>query len=434
MKKNQITLILLPSILLATNASANRLDIELGLETAYTNNANFSFSNKLSERQDRLTARATGKYKNTWLSSDIDYRISQLLFNKDSQDNRIELDGTANILLGAENGRFNVAINNSKRQVLGNASETPSADNQQTRDVTSILPRFNIIQNQADQLSIAGIYSAVNFDQNQSTQDSFDSTSTGVELLYSRNISRVDTISAVIQQLEVEYDDISVEYDYQSALLRYSTDLRQLDYSIAIGYNSVDPSIGPKDNAIQWELSAAFDNGVHQVTFLSESYLTDPSRGNQNSILQDGLDQVALGNGFTAIVDQYNRTAHTLSYSTSSLCKLCNVSFTISASEEEYNVQTQEDNDELFITLGGSYQLSRSSEIGISLSRQEATYEPGSTLSSFDADIVSLHYNKELNRNLDISFLISQNERTGSTTQDSFDEKRAVLGITYRIN
>ena len=335
MAPKNITLTALSGSLLAMSGPvlANNIDFAVGLESAYTDNANNTASNPVSERQDRLSLSAEGEYKNNWLTAELGYQISQLLFDKDTQDDRTELEGSASALFGKENGRFNFTIANSKRQVLGNAGELSVSDNYQTRDVTSLQPRLNIFQDQADTLSITGLYSAVNFDQNQSTQDSFDTTSTGAELAWRRNLSKVDSISLIAQHQEIEYDDLAGEdYEYQSVVLRYATELRQLSYSVALGYNVTDPDTGSEDSSLQWEVSVAYDSGGNQISLLSESYLTDPSRGNQNSLLEDGSNQVALGNGSTAITDQYNRRAHTLTYSTSQLCNLCTLTLTASYS------------------------------------------------------------------------------------------------------
>ena len=176
------------------------VNFSASIASRYTDNANRAFASPISERQDRLSLSTDIDYQNSWLSTDIDYSITQLLFDKNSQEDRLELDGEANFLFGQENGRFNVSLENSKRQVLSNPGQVAVADNLQTRDITSIQPRLNIFQDQADTFSITAAYNMVNFDRNEALQASFDTTSTGAVLAWSRRVSKVDTLTLRAQQ------------------------------------------------------------------------------------------------------------------------------------------------------------------------------------------------------------------------------------------
>lgn len=410
------------------------VNFSLNLESTYTDNADRMFIGTVSERQDRLSLITDIDYQNSWLTSNIDYQITQLLFDKDTQEDRLELDGEANLLFGQENGRFNVTLNNTKRQVLSSPGELALADNFQTRDITTVQPRLNIFQNQADIFYITGTYRLVNFDENESQQPSFDTTNEGLELAWARRISKVDTVTLSIQHLDIGFDDLSnSDFQYQSALIRYTTKLRQLSYSIAAGYNTSEPDAGPDNSSPQWEISVEYDGGANRLSFLSEGFQTDTSRGNQNNLLSGAQSPLSLGNGVTTIADTYDRKAHTLSWSNSSLCNRCELTLTGSISSESYNQQTDQNSDQVLAFMRGNYRLDRRSGLSLSYRYQKVDFDTAGSGNSFNSDTYGLSYDRQLSENFTVRLSAEQIERSGDTNADSYDETSISAAFNYRF-
>ena len=416
---------------------AAEVNFAVDLESLYTDNARRIDTGNLSERQDRLSLSTDISHQNSWLSANIGYRLTQLLFDKDSQDDRLELDGQADLLFGNEAGRFNVSLNNSKRQVLSNPSQTAIADNLQTRDVTTVEPRFNIFQDQADTFSITGTYSIVNFDRNESAQASFDTTTSGGSLSWARKISKVDTLTLSAQHLDVEYDDlVGQDYQYQSAVLSYSTQLRQLSYTIAAGYNVSKPDIGEEDSSPRWEISAQYNSGANVFSFLSEASQTDPSRGNQNQLLLGSTDQLSLGNGITTIAGTFDRKSHTFTWANTSLCNRCTFALTGSLSSEDYSEQatSNNDNDQLLASISWSYQLSRISDLSASFTYTDTDFDSASApLSGFDSNTIQIGYSRQIAENFSLRLNASQTDRSGEVTSGDFDETSVSVAASYQF-
>ncbi|MGS2724316.1 hypothetical protein ACVBEJ_11270 [Porticoccus sp. GXU_MW_L64] len=413
------------------------VSFSVDLESLYTDNAQRIGAGNVSERQDRLSLSTDISHQNSWLNANINYRATQLLFDKDSQEDRLELDGQADFLFGSETGRFNVSLNNSKRQVLSNPSQTAIADNLQTRDVTTIEPRLNIFQDQADTFSVVGTYSIVNFDRNESAQTSFDTTTTGASLSWARRISKVDTLTLTAQHQDIEYDDlIGQDYQLQSALLSYSTQLRQLSYTIAAGYNVSKPDIGEDDSSPRWEISVQYDSGANVFSFLSEAAQTDPSRGNQNQLLLGSTDQLSLGNGITTIAGTFDRKSHTLTWTNSSLCKRCTVTLTGGLSSEDYSEQStlNSDNDQLLASIRWGYQLTRASNLSASFTYRDTDFDSATApLSGFDSNSIQIAYNRQIAENFSLRLNATQTDRSGEVTPGDFDETSVSVAVSYQF-
>ena len=422
------------SLLVISFHTTAEVDLSINLESLYSDNANRAASSTTSERQDRLSLDIGINHQNSWLTTDINYQLFQLLFDKDTQDERLELNGNANFLFGQQDGRFSVSLNNTRQQILGNPGQVAVSDNFQTRDTTSIAPRWNIFQDQADTFSITGTYSVVNVDQNESTLASFDTTSSGASLSWARKISKVDTVTLSATHLDVEYDDlVGQDYQYQSAFIQYSTELRQLSYSIGVGYNTSDRDSGSRDGSLQWEVNVSYDSGVNRFSFLSESAQTDPSRGNQNALQLGRQELPALGNGITNIVDTFDRTTHSFSWANSSACTRCDITLTGSYSSEDYSEQADQDNSQLSLSLSGDYQLTRASSVNVRYTYQETDFDSANSFSDFDSDTFEMGYSQQINKDLSLRIVARQIERSGDFPASSYDETNVSLSIGYRF-
>ena len=233
----------------------------------------------------------------------------------------------------------------------------------------------------------------------------------------------------------VEFDDFSdADYDYQSATLQFATQLRQLSYSITAGYNVTNPDIGPDDGSPRWEVSAEYDSGANRIQLLTEAFQTDTSRGNQNSLLALGQPQLALGNGTTVVADTFDRKAHTISWTNTSLCTRCTATLTGSYSTESYNQQTDLNNDQLLASVEVSYQLSRLSRVRAGYRFQETDFDTNNILPSFDSDTIELSYNRQITDSFDLRISASQTERNGELIADGFDETSVSVTANYQFN
>ena len=96
-------------------------------------------------------------------------------------------------------------------------------------------------------------------------------------------------------------------------------------------------------------------------------------------------------------------------------------------------MESEQDNDELFFAVRGNYRLSRISDLGLSLTRQEADYEPGSLFSSFDSDTLRITYSRQMAKNWDIQVQLADTDRSGDTPLSGFDETRIEFGLNYRF-
>ena len=215
--------------------------LDLGVESEYTDNANKSREQKISERQDQANLRLGLAHENSWLKLEGNYNASERRFDKDSQESRSRLEGESRLELGKAQDPAQLSISNSRRTQLNNPDDDNLLSNTDEREIWTAEPRLRWRTSDANTLSLRGTYSDIRFRDNAER----DSDRKGGSLLWQRQISPSDSLTLSGQFFDIGFDARpELDYELTRANLTYQVQLRRLGYRLQLGYEESDRENG----------------------------------------------------------------------------------------------------------------------------------------------------------------------------------------------
>src|SRR5690606_4046876 len=166
----------------------------------------------------------------------------------------------------------------------------------------------------------------------------------GASLIWQHKLSAVDRFEVGAQQAEVEFKSApESNYEYQSAMINYFAELRQLNYNVSVGYNNSKPETGEEYSSPLFTGQLSYASGTNTFTLYADQRITDTSMGDGNRLDFDG--NFAPGDVGNTEIDQIERRSLEIGWSNQVLCDRCSIDVTLLVRDDKY-VNLPQDNSE----------------------------------------------------------------------------------------
>ncbi|WP_232594354.1 hypothetical protein [Marinibactrum halimedae] len=405
------------------------------LQTQFSDNANKTNDDEFDQREDQLIIGLGYEENRSWIDLQADYQATRYNFDTDSpraQTNRTEYLGETQLHLENATRIIEFDARHERDRLLSNPEELSLQDNFLARDTISLSPVVNILSTQADTLSVFGTYSETRFDQQASGGNGFDSSRSGLGLSWRRSLSEVDQIVLSLQDQDIDYDALESDFGYQRYTLSYIATLRRIDYSFTAGFNAYEDPSGETFNSPLGRITLGYRNGQTSVTADSSFSITDTSLGNQ--MIGDIADNLSQGsNGNIQFIDQYKLWNTSVTVNTS-ICNLCTLRTSLTYTEQEYNVRTSEDIEQIILSSDVSYELSTLDSLSFGITYTDLSLQNPSIDSinqAFDSTAVNFEYNRTLSRNINARARFQNEQRNSPDEARNYTENTLLISITY---
>ncbi|QEY11299.1 hypothetical protein [Cellvibrio sp. KY-YJ-3] len=410
-----------------TEVAGSDFGATISLSAQQTDNALKTQTDELSEQQNQLMASAFALYNNEYIALNSDYAVSQMRYEKDSQEERTTTIGKTDFVLGKPHNPFDLKISHSLQKLPKSSAALELESNTDEKQILSVQPGFRTRITGADNFFINANATEVEYRFEEQKNSSRTGVSTGVIHAF----SAVDSLSVYLTQSDVEFEfNPDVDYSQTMAVVALETRLRKINYRIELGQSRTDSSRLGKSDDPYYAVQMNYDAGHHQLGLAFNQQITDSSRGfdanaapgeipGGSDVTADQLDQVLL------------RHAE-LRWSTSVLCGRCD--FYLSVYRDEHQFQSLErDEERLGGALGLGYQLSRSATLGFNASRVENKFAATVNDSEFTLDQITVYYNYAFAGGFNLRLFAAEYERSSVDASNEYQELRAGATIGYRF-
>ena len=393
------------------------LEVSATISSEHSNNALKNDANKFSERQDSLKL---------GLKHDIETSRSQILFNydfdyehfeKDSQDNELQIKGSTNALIELSPW-LNANLSHSVTQLLDTPDQAVLANNTDNRHIVSGSFDFSFAPEGANRFILSPQFTLVRFrDASES-----DSSRHGLQASLLRNINPLTKLRINALHQKIDYEQGS-DGNFSSISASLNHKLRLIEYEAEIGYNKISSASGQDLSEPSLQLKAEYDDGYHQINAHYQRQVTDSSLGNNNSV-ESNIDGNRTG------IDQLEIEQFTFSYAFAGLCGSCDLNSSLSLLNEEYSSQPSENLEEKKLSISLRYRLTPLSNLTGSFNYTRAAL-PANSIRNYNERAFSIAYSQQLGKHLTFSALSDYENRNSNSPSGSYSEWVNGLSLRY---
>ncbi len=434
MKKSPIAILAAScasAVAFAAPANTNKAGSDFGasvfVSAQQTDNALKSKEDKISELQNQLGATVFAAYENDYIALNSDYSLSEMRYEKDSQQARTSTVGRTDFTLGKPHHSFDLNISHSLQKLPKFSGALDLEENNDEKQVLSVQPGFRTRITPADNFFINANATEVEYRFEEQKNSSRRGGTVGLV----HGFSAVDSLTVYVSQTDITFDfNPDVDYKQTMAVVAFDTRLRKINYRIEAGQSRTDSSrLGVSDDPY-YVFQLNYDAGYNQLTFAFNQQVTDSSRGFDAGTMPG---EIASGSDVTADqVDQVLLRHAELRWSSGALCGRCD--FYISAYRDEHEYQSLDRNEERFgAALGLNYQLSRNARVGANISRADQDLMSSINQNKYTLDQLTAYYNYSFVNGLNIRLFATEYKRSAEASIDEYSELRAGITVGYRF-
>lgn len=395
----------------------------VGAGALHTNNSNKVSVDESSDVEQTVDASVTANHQTSSLTFDLNYDASETRFKHDTQRDESAVNGNASLDWSQVPNLLSWHVDHSVRDLLRGKSLVNTQENREGRSITTGSGSLSTRLGQANTATLTAIYSGVRFeDSNQ-----LDSDRVGATLNLDRSLSAVSNLFLSGSYNEVDFDNRQNNYHYVNSQLGYSAQLSRLSYTIQLGYNEQTLESGKTFDGTSFNLNARYRDAGTTWSATARRQLTDTSRGNNNLSIS-GLSSSAT----LTTAEVYERTAAELSYSNSNICAGCNWDVRLLGETERYESESN-DNDELAVSTGMSYQWTQLVSLGGNVQYRKVNFN--GLVAAADYDVVNYRINMgfALGKNLSMSVAVGFEDYDSDVDTRDYDELTGGLSLFYQI-
>jgi hypothetical protein len=346
-----ITILMPVAIIFSPLAGAKNFTVDLSAAAGESDNALKSSTNPIDEKQNRYTASVQGVWDEQWMDADVQYSAYKETFADDSQEAQNYLQGSSALKFGNENNLFNLDLRHTRRTLLKDVGDTPLTDNQEDRDIFSVMPSARIDITGVDELVAYADLSRVRYKESE-LRDS-DRNTFGLD--HRHDFSAADKINVRIEKTESEFIYFpQADYTLNSAALVYSVTLRKLSYSLGGGGDQTKPESGDEDSTAHYEASLGYKTGASQFNIFIDQSITDTSFGQGLLPSIVDLPGVDTAGSQLSIVE---RRSSGITWTTAAVCVRCDLSLGFSQNRDNY-IGSEQESSQRVGSLGFNYNFS----------------------------------------------------------------------------
>ncbi|MGD8175235.1 hypothetical protein [Marinimicrobium sp. ARAG 43.8] len=416
----------LSSVIPVAAVAASDWEAGIDVRTAYSDNANRSDSDPLSERQDEVELQLGGQYSNRWLNVSANYRAMERRYTEGSQPDRSLLVGNSELLLGRQDQPFDLLVSHSRRTVLNAPDEIDLLRNNDERTILSALPSARWRPTDTDLLMLRGHFSDIEYRYRADR----DATREGGSIVWRRDLSPVDSLSLTGQQMAVRFDAIpSADYDYRAVNVGFESTLRLLSYRVQVGVNESDSAQGENLSSPAYSLEVEWGQGPGTWEFNAQRFITDNSAGSGN---RGDLDDFNPGDSLTDRIDQLERTRAEVRWTHETLCQRCRLDISAFWQSDDYRREA-EDKDETGIQVAGAYDVSPRASVTLSWEVREHNFDPSTARTDYQVQRWRFRYDYRFAGGLRAGLFATFHDRQSDTGFREYDELSGGVRLGYQF-
>lgn len=392
--------------------------------TQYSDNAKKTAKPHVSERQDIIGLSLTGDHFANYYSVATDYQFSHYRFSEGLQEDRNMLDGELFLTVADPRRYYGVYLSHTRRGLLQSAEQTPLLQNYDQRQIINISPFMNYPLSRVDTLQMRLTTSRVDF-ENQKIKDS---SQQGGSIAWRHRLNKLSAVSlgGTITDIEFKHQP-SRDYQYALVYLNYELALRQLNYTLEIGYNQTQSDDRGDHDSPSFQLTVNYQAEPWQVSLFAHRAITDTSNGDGN---RENIFDLPSADGSNADVDQIDRQSIIFELGYSGLCRRCQINVSAEVRNDDY-LTLNDDNHELSYSTGFRYELTPRSYLDLHYQTRRSTYEDRPEDDHFKTEQVRMSWFNQLNRNVSARLFIQQEQRSAYLGREGYREKLVGLTLSY---
>lgn len=422
--KTLISVCLMASPLLAS--AENSFDASISITSGITDNARKTSEDAaVDERQDQYQINVRGEYTNTWLDGQAVYQAVERRFAEASQSDESYLDGQSSVLLGNSASPVDMQLRHSRRTLLREPDQVSLTDNLDARDIYTAIPRARLRLTDSDTLSLSGDFTKIHYRHNPER----DSERQGATLELARLLSKTSSLMLLGQQLDIEFEQMpQMDYRYENAAIVYSAQLRQLTYSLQVGYNQTDNQFSGAESAPSYQINLGYESGTNQLTFQGARQITDSSIGDGNV---GDFTNMPGGDG-RADIRQMERTSTLLRWDTALICESCSAYLSFSRAYDDY-LDDEQSAELRTVVAGFSYQFSRVARLNLRAEQSLREFSDPVLGQDYDLNRFSAEFRYDFIGHLGLSLLATREDRSGKAAINNYVENYVGLSLSYQF-
>ncbi|MES2822424.1 MAG: hypothetical protein V4732_02400 [Pseudomonadota bacterium] len=425
-KKYRLLLWILLSPMLAAHSYADNFFGSASVASEESNNARKTTTDQINERQDQYNLRLGGEVINSLLDFNAEYLATARNYAKDTQENNNLLEGRSTLLIGKNTQPADLLIEHSRVTVLKKPDATNLVENQDEREITSATPTLRGRLSPVDYIYLQGQLTKVNYAENGNKNSRREGGVLGLE----HKISVTDKIKLFAQQTDIQFDGSPLEnYVYRSAQIEYSTQLRQLSYSVQAGMNQSIPENDEKVLRPKYAFELIFNSGTQTFSLSLLQELTDASLGGGNKVVGG---QSPSENDSAHNLDRFERKHVTASWSTQALCDSCSLVIGAYHIRDHY-LPLEQLSTQRGWSFGLNYSLSHRSLITTSLLKGESEFTDSTFGEDFKSQTVRVAFVHKLNNDFSVGFHVNHEKRDSGLDGETYSERFIGASINYEF-
>lgn len=400
------------------------VDIGINVGSEYTDNANRSSDDGISERQDRYGLTLASDYENRLVDLDVSYSAQERRFSEDSQPRRSYVEGDLDLLLGKPHHVADLLLSHSRRSALRQPDQIDLLVNRDERDIYSAIPTLRARLTSANQLMLQGHYSQIKY----RFDDVRDSERLGGSLIWQRTLSATSELQLTGSHTEVSFDvNPTSDYTYQAISASYAVALSRLSYTVELGYNETETEQDERFSSPMARLEANYDTGYHRFSFNARQFITDTSQAGGNL-----GDPGSFGAGRDTVgqMDQLERRSVNIRWGYLGLCQRCDFDITAFYRYDDYRT-LDEDTDEVGLGMGIGYRLTQRASTHLNVNARRQSFEAAADREAFELGRARLSYRYNFANDLSIELFTHYEKRHSSAITQRYDEARAGLTLGF---
>lgn len=415
------------SLLIAVPAQAltRHVDAFVDLSTEYTDNANKTDIDPISERQDRVSLGGIGAYQNQLIDFSANYVFSNYYFSEDTQPERNMLEGQSKLYLGKNSKLVDLTVLHTRKGSLGEPEQLDLVENYDEREIISIYPGLHYAVTPVDMIFGYGIYTEAQHRRNSDR----DSRQEGAAIGWTHKFSNINSFSVNLSSAEITFPAMKERsYNQDNAMFSYTSELRSLSYTIGVGYNWSEVDKTRNYSSPTYQADIAYQNDTSGIRLYADRMITNTSMGDGHRFDPGNIDRGDVG---TSEIDQMDRKNVDLEIYSNLFCQVCTVNLRFRWRNDDY-LDLPTDNAEKSVSLGFSYEISPRTRATLQFTRREQDFS-GGPRSSYNSDRQAFIVSRDFHRDIRIRLYIEQEKRSSDDNLNNYDELASGIGVRFNF-
>lgn len=414
------------AIFLSPLTVAKDFSVDLLATAGESDNALKTADNEFSEKQNRYSAAVQGEWDKQWFDANIQYTAYQETFADDSQEGENYLQGDSALKFGNANNLFNLDLRHSRRTLLKQTADTPLTDNQEEREIFSVMPsaRFDITG--SDELVAYADLSRTRYLESE-LRDS-DRNTYGVD--HQHDFSAADKINLRLKQIESEFIYFpQADYTLNSAALVYSVSLRKLSYSFGAGQDQTKPEVGDEHSSPHYEASLNYKTGANQIHLYLDQSITDTSYGQGLTLAIPDVPGVDAATDQLGIIE---RRSAGIDLTTTALCARCDLTLGLSQAQDDY-VDSESESTQRGASLTFRYSFSPRAILLLSHSQSDQEPVTGQLTDDYRQAFSRISFRYQFLKNCSLDIFREKEKRSSDEGTLDYQENFTGLALGYHF-